>query len=105
MPDALPSSQTSRLCFFPGAPESHKHVVVPNFVADEVEELREFVKFLYPPRGQTRFKLCAPDLNDLAWSVWDAQDKITFARGETPRLAVTCARLRLNDAAPLTFKA
>ena len=31
--ESLPSSQTHRLCFFPGAPLEHKHVIVPNFVA------------------------------------------------------------------------
>lgn len=94
MKDPLPSSRTHRLTFFEGAPESHKHVVVPNFVADEVEELRAFIKFLYPSRDQRRFALFAPDLNDLSWAVSDLPARQTYARGATPREAVKNARLR-----------
>lgn len=92
-----PDSKTHRLCFFKGAP-AEKHVAVPSFVADEVEELREFVKFLYPQRGQDRFKLNRPDIFEPCWSVSSKVDGVssTYARGETPRLAVAHARIRLQ---------
>jgi hypothetical protein len=99
MPDTLPDSQTHRLCHFKGAPDAHKHVVVPDFVADEVEELREFVKFLFPQRGQDRFKLCRPDILEPRWSVSSHADGVTstYAAGETPVLAVRNARFRLQS--------
>ena len=101
LPDSLPSSETHRLCYFAGAPESHKHIVVPNFVADEVEELRDFVKFLYPRRGQDRFKLYRPDILDPLWSVLVRREDgafRTFAKGDTALQAVRNARARLLSA-------
>ncbi len=97
MPEDFPSSTTHRLCFFQNAPAAEKHVAVPHYVADEVEELREFVKFLFPQRGQDRFKLNRPDILDPRWTVSSKVDGATstYAPGETPRLAVIAARARL----------
>jgi hypothetical protein len=109
---STPDSQTHRLCFFKNAPTNvpvgalhmpgvpvGKHVGVPHFVADEVEELREFVRFLYPPKGQDRFKLHRPDVLDLRWTV-AAKDEHglshIYAAGDTPLQAVKNARLRLQ---------
>jgi|SRR6478735_4293137 len=98
MSDSFPDSKTHRLTFFKGAPENGKHVPVPHFVADEVEELRAFVQFLYPQRGQDRFKLHRPDVLDPRWTVSArGEDGImcTYAAGDSPRIAVHNARLRL----------
>ncbi len=111
------SSQTHRLVHFKGAPRPEiddsksvaenvagsGYVPVPNYVADEVEELREFINFLYPQRGQDRFKLCRPDINELRWTVvaknaegtGNMFSHHTYAGGDTPRLAVLAARHRL----------
>lgn len=93
-----PDSKSHRLCFFPLAPEAQKHVAVPHFVADEVEELREFIKFLYPPRGQDRFRLHRPDLFEMRWTVSAREDDGIhrfYTGGDTPRLAILSARHRL----------
>ncbi len=113
-----PSSATHRLVHFKGAPRPEiddsksvaenvagsGYVPVPNYVADEVEELREFINFLYPQRGQDRFKLCRPDINELRWTVQDRSEiepgifeTCTYAGGDTPRLAVLAARHRLDS--------
>lgn len=97
MPEALPDSKTHRLCFFQGAPLSHKHVTVPHFVADEVEELRAFVKFLYPPRGQDEYSLLRPDIHEPRWTVYNRRRHVSFTHGATPLEAVRNARLRLQD--------
>jgi hypothetical protein len=93
----LPDSQSHRLCAFPGAPLSHRQATVPNYIADEVEDLREFIAFLYPPRGQTRFKLHAPDVLELRWTVCCTGSHSTFTFGDTPRDAVRAARMRLKS--------
>lgn len=101
MPDVptlpSPDSQTHRLCFFPHTPHGTKYFPVPHFVADEVEALREFVRFLYPQRGQDRFKLNRPDILDPRWTVSSKADgeTPTYTAGETPLLAVRAARHRL----------
>lgn len=97
MPEALPDSKTHRLCFFQGAPLSHKHVIVPHFVADEVEELRAFAKFLYPPRGQDEYSLLRPDIHEPRWTVYNRRLHGSFTHGSTPLEAVRNARLRLQD--------
>lgn len=100
---STPDSKTHRLCFFQGAEEGQKHIAVPIFVADEVEEYREFVRFLYPPKGQDRFKLNRPDVLDPRWSVSarngptdNYRGYLTYAAGDTPLQAVKNARLRLQ---------
>ncbi len=93
-----PDSQTHRLQFFKGAPDGQKHIAVPHFVADEVDELREFIRFLYPPKGQDRFRLCRPDILDPRWTVTSfvpGDSTATYAAGDTPLIAVKNARLRL----------
>jgi hypothetical protein len=98
---STPDSKTHRLCFFKEAPTNQKHVLVEHFVADEVEEYREFVRFLYPPKGQDRFKLLRPDINDLRWTVVtrdpaNGYSSRSYAAGDTPLQAVKNARLRLQ---------
>ncbi len=106
MPDTLPDSQTHRLVYFPRAPidetlpiQGQKYVAVPRFVADEVDELREFISFLYPQRGQDRFKLCRPDILEPRWIVTEKESDLhgprTYAGGDTPLLAIRAARARL----------
>lgn len=117
----LPSSQTHRLCYFPRAKNSEgtpadpiddrqsieqlkgvprgAHVPVPHFVADEVEELREFIRFLYPKMGQDRFRLHRPDILEPRWTVYakdSPEASLFYAGGETPLLAVAAARMRLT---------
>lgn len=94
---AEPASTTHRLCFFEGAPPSHKHTIVPNYVADEVEELRAFVRFLFPKRGQDRFVLQRPDCLDFVWTVWDRQQNRAYTAGRDPFEAVNHARSRLGS--------
>lgn len=99
MDEPLPDSKTHRLAFFKGAPEGGKHVPVEHYIADEVEELRAFVQFLFPQRGQDRFKLNRPDALEPRWSVSARGDDgilHTYASGDSPRLAVHNARLRLT---------
>lgn len=93
-----PDSQTHRLCFFKHAPLGEKHVAVPHFVADEVEEYREFLRFLYPQRGQDRFRLNRPDLLQPEWSVSSkvGDSLVQYAAGETALEAVRHARIRLQ---------
>ena len=97
---STPDSKTHRLCFFKDAPTNQKHVLVEHFVADEVEEYREFVRFLYPPKGQDRFQLARPDILELRWKVYALEGMprvwTTYAAGDTPLQAVKNARLRLQ---------
>lgn len=79
VPPVFPDSKTHRLCFFKGAPEAHKHVAVPHYVADEVEGMRRLLRFLEMPS----YRLCRPDLHNLHWSVWHEPSKLTYARGRT----------------------
>ena len=98
MSNELQRSQTHRLVFFEHAtPASQNgYLAVENAVADEVEELRAFVQFLFPPGGQDHYTLLRPDLNELRWTVWDKVGRRTYAQGDTARLAVRAAHHRLQ---------
>jgi hypothetical protein len=88
-------STSHRLVYFtpsPDHPSSYRDT--PIFAADEIEELRAFVTFLYPPGGQDTYALLRPDLNDLRWVVWDRVKRETFAAGATARIAVKNANQR-----------
>lgn len=63
---------------------------------EELFEHRDALTFLYPKWGQTRFTLCAPDVLEGRWVVWDNENKSTFSYGVTPLDAITTARRKLN---------
>lgn len=94
--DKLQRSTTHRLVHFDGAPGTG-YIAVENAVADEVEDLRAFVQFLFPLGGQDRFRLLRPDLMELRWTVFDTVAKRSYVQADTARLAVRNARLRLAD--------
>ena len=93
----MDSSQTHRLCAFTTSTNELKHDVVPHYVADEVEALRTFVSFLYPPRGPDRFTLLRPDIHNLEWVVYDREKKAVYASGANPVLAVERAHDRRQE--------
>jgi hypothetical protein len=47
--------------------------------------------FVFPERGEPRYKVCPPDLCDLRWSVWDKTEKRTIARGASAVEAIDTA--------------
>lgn len=63
---------------------------------EDLEEHRDAMLFLFPRWGQKRFTVHAPDALQELWSVWDKDNKKTFAMGKTPLEAVTSARRRVN---------
>lgn len=98
----MESSTTHRLVFFralhaPGNPASG-YVETPSYAADEIDELRAFIDFLFPTKGQDRFKLHRPDTLEPRWLVWDSDGKCSYALGQTAREAVRNARMKyLNE--------
>jgi len=97
MSHTLQRSQTHRLVFFEHSTPSSQngYLAVENAVADEVEDLRAFVTFLYPPGGQDRFRLLRPDTLELRWTVYDQTNHRTYAQAMMAREAVRAARHRL----------
>jgi hypothetical protein len=54
--------------------------------------------FLFPGNGKSEYKLFAPDLLELRWSVWSVKTKSTVAYGTSPEEAVDTAMERLQKA-------
>ena len=59
--------------------------------------------FLFPANSnihrrspEPRYRLHAPDAFDFKWSVWDATERRTVSRGDTPEAAVDEAIVRLR---------
>lgn len=69
---------------------------IPVLIADELEQLRMAMDFLYPRWGQKKYTLHAPDALQDLWSVWDVAGRRTFAMGRTPVEAAVSAQRRLN---------
>ncbi len=94
----MENSQTHRLLL---NPTTNAWEPFPVWLVDEVEGLKDFVRFLYPPGGQDRWRLLRPDLHSLEWVVWDQLQRVTYASGVTPIEAVVRAiRRRQEEISP-----